>query len=183
MQEVAQEKLIYRQLQDMQQEYIDDELKKGNTDVRVKVKPIDMLPPVDENYAASAMQQRRDRSKSKSKSPPRGMLGKSDSQKKLSRLEAQSDNSSLKKLQQDRSQPRLMNLAEEYTNDSHFAMAGPGAFQMPDPRQQVLYQPPTLGIVENQMDRLNKLQLEIEAKYRQSQLDHQVVLQDSSLII
>lgn len=40
-----------------------------------------------------------------------------------------------------------------------------------------------LGIVESQMDRLNKMSAEIEAKYRQSQIDHQVILQDSSLII
>ena len=53
----------------MQQEYINDELKKGNADVRVRVRPIDMLPPVDEADAVSYMDRRKDRSKSKSKSP------------------------------------------------------------------------------------------------------------------
>ena len=58
-----------------------------------------------------------------------------------------------------------------------------GGIYAPETRDRMLYQPPTLGIVENQLDRLNKMQAEIEAKYRQSQIDHQVLLQDSSLII
>ena len=85
--ELQQEKRIYRQLQDMQQEYINDELKKGNADVRVKVRPIDMLPPIDEADAVSAMDRRKERSKSKSKSPTSRLLGKSDSQRQLSRVE------------------------------------------------------------------------------------------------
>ena len=71
----------------MQQEYINDELKKGNVDVRVKVKPIDMLPPIDENEAVSAMDRRKERSKSKSKSPRSRLLRKDDSQRKLSRID------------------------------------------------------------------------------------------------
>ena len=57
---------------------------------------------------------------------------------------------------------------------------GGGLFNQAD---RALYAPATLGIVENQLDRLNKMQQEIEAKYRQSQLDHPIILQDSSLII
>ena len=96
----------------MQQEYINDELKKGNADVRVKVRPIDMLPPVDEADAVSYMDRRKERSKSKSKSPTSRLLGKSESQRKLqnrdlSRVEVQSDGTSQKRLNNDRSQPRL----------------------------------------------------------------------------
>ena len=88
----------------MQQEYINDELKKGNSEVRVKVRPIDMLPPIEEADAVSALDRRRDRSKSKSKSPTSRLHGKSGSQRKMSRFEVQSDHSrSQRKVSKDRS--------------------------------------------------------------------------------
>ena len=37
--------------------------------------------------------------------------------------------------------------------------------------------------MNTQLDMLNKMQAEMEAKYRQSQLDHEVLLQESSLMI
>lgn len=123
----------------MQQEYINDELKKGNADVRVRVKPIDMLPPVDEADAVSAMDRRKDRSKSKSKSP-KSRLRRDDSQRKLSRFEVQSDGTSQKKLGRDPSQPRLQNYSmgvdDYYTNDQ--SQMGGGLYA-PDTREKILY--------------------------------------------
>lgn len=54
---------------DMREDYIQEEIKKGNTDVRAKLGRIDMLQPPSEGEALSMMDKRRDRSKSKSKSP------------------------------------------------------------------------------------------------------------------
>ena len=59
---IQQEKRIYRQLQDLQKDYINEEIKKGNTDITARIKPIDMLPPVKEDDALSAMDRRKERS-------------------------------------------------------------------------------------------------------------------------
>jgi len=71
--EVKQEQKIYKQLYDMQEDYIQEEIKKGNADVRTKVGRIDMLQPPSEGDALTMLdmllEKKRDRSKSKSKSP------------------------------------------------------------------------------------------------------------------
>ena len=67
--EVKHEQRIYKQLHEMQQEYISDEIKKGNTDVKSKIQKIDMIPPLNEEDAINSIQRNRDRSRSKSKSP------------------------------------------------------------------------------------------------------------------
>ena len=71
--EVKQEQKIYKQLYDMREDYIQEEIKKGNTDVRTKVGRIDMLQPPSEGDALSMLdmmlEKKRDRSRSKSKSP------------------------------------------------------------------------------------------------------------------
>jgi len=71
--EVKQEQKIYKQLYDMREDYIQEEMKKGNADVRTKVGRIDMLQPPSEGDALSMLdmllEKKRDRSTSKSKSP------------------------------------------------------------------------------------------------------------------
>jgi len=71
--EVKQEQKIYKQLYDMREDYIQEEIKKGNADVRTKVGRIDMLQPPSERDALSMLdmllEKKRDRSTSKSKSP------------------------------------------------------------------------------------------------------------------
>ena len=71
--EVKQEQKIYKQLYDMREDYIQEEIKKGNADVRTKVGRIDMLQPPSEGDALTMLdmllEKKRDRSKSKSKSP------------------------------------------------------------------------------------------------------------------
>jgi len=71
--EVKQEQKIYKQLYDMREDYIQEEIKKGNADVRTKVGRIDMLQPPSEGDALTMLdillEKKRDRSTSKSKSP------------------------------------------------------------------------------------------------------------------
>lgn len=43
LEDVKQEQRIFRQLVDMREDYIQEEIKKGNTDVRAKLGRIDML--------------------------------------------------------------------------------------------------------------------------------------------
>jgi len=53
----------------MREGFIQEEIKKGNTDVRAKMARIDMLQPLSEGDALSTLERRKDRSISKSKSP------------------------------------------------------------------------------------------------------------------
>jgi hypothetical protein len=39
----------------MQQEYISEEIKKGNTDVKNKIQRIDMIPPINEEDVISTI--------------------------------------------------------------------------------------------------------------------------------
>lgn len=47
--EVNQEQKIYNQLHEMRDEYISEEVKKGNNEAVKKVKNVDMLPPPSKN--------------------------------------------------------------------------------------------------------------------------------------
>lgn len=69
IEDVKQEQRIFRQLVDMREDYIQEEIKKGNTDVRAKLGRIEMLQPPSEGDALSMIGKKRERSKSKSKSP------------------------------------------------------------------------------------------------------------------
>jgi len=56
----------------MREDFIKEEVKKGNQDVRTRVSRIDMLPPPSKEDVFNMMEikdRRRDRSQSKSKSP------------------------------------------------------------------------------------------------------------------
>lgn len=46
----------------MREDYIQEEIKKGNTEVRAKVGRIDMLQPLSEGEALTMIEKRRDRS-------------------------------------------------------------------------------------------------------------------------
>jgi hypothetical protein len=53
----------------MREDFIQEEIKKGNTDVRAKVGRIDMIQPPSEGDAISTLDRRRDKSISLSRSP------------------------------------------------------------------------------------------------------------------
>ena len=70
LKDIEHEQRIYQQLQDMRQEFIKEEVKKGNNDVKSKAPKIDMLPPLSKEEALNMISKKeRDRSRSKSKSP------------------------------------------------------------------------------------------------------------------
>jgi hypothetical protein len=70
LKDIEHEQRIYKQLQDMRQEFIKEEVKKGNNDVKSKAPKIDMLPPLSKEEALNMISKKeRDRSRSKSKSP------------------------------------------------------------------------------------------------------------------
>lgn len=56
-------------------------MKKGNTNVHARIKPIDMLPPMREDDVISQYDRRKDRSKSKSKSPQSRLIKDSSNRK------------------------------------------------------------------------------------------------------
>lgn len=86
--DVEHEHKIYQQLQDMRQEYIKEEVKKGNSGAKMKAPKIDMLPPPTKEEVLSMIGKKdRDRSRSKSKSPgPEARYG-SDRKPTKSRLD------------------------------------------------------------------------------------------------
>ena len=53
----------------MREDFIQEEIKKGNTDVRSKIGRIEMIQPPTEGDALSSIDKRKDRSLSKSRSP------------------------------------------------------------------------------------------------------------------
>jgi len=70
LKDIEHEQRIYQQLQDMRQEFIKEEVKKGNNEVKSKAPKIDMLPPLSKEEALNMISKKeRDRSRSKSKSP------------------------------------------------------------------------------------------------------------------
>ena len=75
LEDIQQEQKIYQQLQDMRQEFIKEEVKKGNSDAKKFAPKIDMLPPISEEDAINKIDRQRDRSRSKSKSPSPDMRG------------------------------------------------------------------------------------------------------------
>ena len=53
----------------MRDEYISEEVKKGNNEAVKKVKNVDMLPPLSKNQVQSLIDKKRERSSSITKSP------------------------------------------------------------------------------------------------------------------
>ena len=87
LKDIEHEQRIYKQLQDMRQEFIKEEVKKGNNDVKSKAPKIDMLPPLSKEEALNMISKKeRDRSRSKSKSPDARNYG-SDRKGGISRLD------------------------------------------------------------------------------------------------
>lgn len=79
VQDIESEEKIWRALHDMREEFIKEEVKKGNPDARARAGRIEMLPPPNKNQAVGLIERRggrdRSRSKSKSKSPGPGTRG------------------------------------------------------------------------------------------------------------
>jgi len=55
----------------MRDEYISEEVKKGNNEAVKKAKNVDMLPPPSKNQVQSIIEKKRDRSSSITRSPPK----------------------------------------------------------------------------------------------------------------
>ena len=138
--EVNQEQKIYNQLHEMRDEYISEEVKKGNNEAVKKVKNVDMLPPPSKNQVQSLIEKKRDRSSSITKSPP----------KHESRLNLDMTNS-----------PSNQQNHEVYNGNSY-------------------HHPQTYHQFNDQLDRLNRLQEEINFKYKISQVENTRL--DQSLI-
>lgn len=178
IEDVKQEQRIFRQLVDMREDYIQEEIKKGNTEVRAKLGRIDMLQPPSEGDALSAIDKRRDRSKSKSRSPDarqpvhasgaKGSLPgyadrqpRSKSKSKLDSVQQQVDNRSNHSGQRSHLLPypspsRMVDTASQDYADQRGHLGDLRAST-----ESLAYDP------GDQLSRLNRLQEELESKYKQ----------------
>lgn len=162
----------------MREDYIQEEIKKGNADVRAKVGRIDMLQPPSEGDALTLLDKKRDRSKSKSKSPdvrqPAHASGakaslptyqerpqRSKSKSKLESMQQQMDNRSNYSVQRSHliayhSPSRLVDTASQDYDQ-------PRQGQLGDLRAST----ESVYDASDQLSRLNRLQEELESKYKQ----------------
>jgi hypothetical protein len=188
--DVKQDQRIFRELVDMREGYIQEEIKKGNADVRAKLGRIDMLQPLTEGDALSMIEKRRDRSKSKSKSP--------DARQPVHASGAKG--AYPERQQRSKSKSKLDSLPQQMDNRSNYSGQKSHliAYQSPsrmvdtasqdyDPRQAQLGDPRASAEsaydANDQLARLNRLQEELESKYKQQQIDNLNFDQSLDLLI
>jgi hypothetical protein len=93
----------------MRQDYIREEVKKGNPDAKIKAPKIDMLPPLSKEDALSIIG-KRERDRSRSKSPETRNYASDRKQAVRSRLDLFAEN-------------------ESHSNDSRLLYNPPGGFE------------------------------------------------------